>query len=182
VQRRYAFKGGKQREALTSGGTVAMGVRLYVPRNGRFAQVDPILGGSANAYDYTAQDPINNEDVDGKKIIWKHRFKISNLIAKQMLSVLDNTSGIFTLAGVGCAAAALGVITAAESGLCVLATMAAGQPISKFRDQLAAVLTKRPNAAVHLTVGFSTCLTCNPLGPKFFPKLPFTKTWAWFGA
>ena len=65
--RRYGFMGDKQRESLTSGGTVAMGVRLYVPGNGRFLQVDPVQGGSANAYDYANQDPINSTDLDGRK-------------------------------------------------------------------------------------------------------------------
>jgi hypothetical protein len=42
-----------------------MGVRLYDPTLGRFLQVDPILGGSANAYDYTTQDPVNGFDLGG---------------------------------------------------------------------------------------------------------------------
>jgi hypothetical protein len=41
-----------------------MGVRLYDPRLGRFLQVDPIEGGSANDYDYPA-DPVNNVDLTG---------------------------------------------------------------------------------------------------------------------
>jgi hypothetical protein len=41
---KYAFHGSKQREALTAGGMVAMGVRLYQPQMGRFLQVR-CLGG-----------------------------------------------------------------------------------------------------------------------------------------
>lgn len=43
-----------------------MGVRLYDPTTGRFLQTDPIPGGSANAYDYAGQDPINQFDLDGR--------------------------------------------------------------------------------------------------------------------
>lgn len=51
----------------TLGGLVFMGARLYNPTTGRFLQVDPILGGSDNPYEYAAQDPINNLDLDGTK-------------------------------------------------------------------------------------------------------------------
>lgn len=43
-----------------------MGVRLYNPSTGRFLQVDPIAGGSANNYDYCSQDPMNALDLDGR--------------------------------------------------------------------------------------------------------------------
>lgn len=43
-----------------------MGVRSYVPAMGRFLSVDPIEGGSANAYDYAYQDPVNVFDLDGR--------------------------------------------------------------------------------------------------------------------
>ena len=33
---------------------------------GRFLQVDPVFGGSCNAYDYACQDPVNNTDVNGE--------------------------------------------------------------------------------------------------------------------
>ena len=43
-----------------------MGVRLYSPVLGRFLSVDPVRGGSANDYDYTNQDPINQFDISGR--------------------------------------------------------------------------------------------------------------------
>jgi RHS repeat-associated protein len=46
-------------------GLYKMGTRYYDPALGRFTQVDPIAGGSANRYDYAFQDPINNLDSAG---------------------------------------------------------------------------------------------------------------------
>ena len=43
-----------------------MGVRSYVPQIGRFLQPDPVAGGSANAYDYTFQDPVDTTDPSGE--------------------------------------------------------------------------------------------------------------------
>jgi RHS repeat-associated protein len=64
---RYGWLGGKQRSTDALAGLVLMGVRLYDPVLGRFLQVDPVPGGSANAYDYANQDPINNFDLDGRR-------------------------------------------------------------------------------------------------------------------
>ena len=66
TSQRYGWLGSKQRAADTPGGLVLMGVRLYSPVLGRFLQTDPVPGGSANAYDYVYQDPINNYDLDGR--------------------------------------------------------------------------------------------------------------------
>jgi RHS repeat-associated protein len=62
---RYGWLGEKQRETDSLTGVVLMGMRLYVPTLGRFLQTDPVPGGSANDYDYAAQDPINAFDLDG---------------------------------------------------------------------------------------------------------------------
>ncbi|MDA9912948.1 PA14 domain-containing protein [Candidatus Nanopelagicales bacterium] len=47
-----------------------MGQRLYLPKLGRFTSIDPIRGGSANAYDYANQDPINQADPSGNFPVW----------------------------------------------------------------------------------------------------------------
>jgi hypothetical protein len=44
-----------------------MGARSYLPQLGRFLSSDPISGGSANAYDYGNQDPLNSFDLNGLK-------------------------------------------------------------------------------------------------------------------
>jgi RHS repeat-associated protein len=66
-ERRYAWLGEKQRRTALPSGVVEMGVRIYVPQLGRFLQTDPVPGGSANAYDYANQDPINTLDLDGRQ-------------------------------------------------------------------------------------------------------------------
>ncbi|MFJ8960857.1 RHS repeat-associated core domain-containing protein [Lentzea sp. NPDC102401] len=45
---------------------VQMGARPYSPLLGRFLSVDPVVGGSANDYDYANGNPINELDLDGK--------------------------------------------------------------------------------------------------------------------
>lgn len=43
-----------------------MGARSYLPALGRFVEVDPVEGGSANSYDYGNADSINQFDIDGR--------------------------------------------------------------------------------------------------------------------
>ncbi len=62
---RFGWLGGKQRRVELPSGVIQMGVRSYVPALGRFLTPDPIPGGSANAYDYANQDPINEFDLEG---------------------------------------------------------------------------------------------------------------------
>ena len=42
-----------------------MGARVYIPALGRFVQFDPVVGGSANAYDYANQNPLAMRDPSG---------------------------------------------------------------------------------------------------------------------
>lgn len=64
---RYGWLGGKQRSAEALGRLVLMGARLYSPALGRFSSVDPVYGGSANAYSYVDGDPLTQLDLDGRK-------------------------------------------------------------------------------------------------------------------
>ncbi|WP_419995041.1 DNRLRE domain-containing protein [Streptomyces boninensis] len=64
-QGRYGWLGAHQRSADTPTGNLLMGARLYDPDLGRFLQPDPLSGGSANAYDYSNQDPVNASDLTG---------------------------------------------------------------------------------------------------------------------
>ena len=44
-----------------------MGARVYIPALGRFVQLDPKVGGSANGYDYVNQDPVTFSDPTGNE-------------------------------------------------------------------------------------------------------------------
>ncbi|MFI5937922.1 LamG-like jellyroll fold domain-containing protein [Actinoplanes sp. NPDC051494] len=65
---RYGWFGGKQRSGDAMGGVILMGVRLYSPELGRFLQVDPVPGGSCNAYEYACADAVNKQDLNGQWI------------------------------------------------------------------------------------------------------------------
>ncbi|WP_204287290.1 RHS repeat domain-containing protein, partial [Microbispora amethystogenes] len=63
---RYEWLGGARRASDAVADIVLMGVRLYNPATGRFLQVDPVVGGNGNDYEYCFGDPLNCRDLDGK--------------------------------------------------------------------------------------------------------------------
>lgn len=66
----YGWLGRHQRPLETEASlqpVIEMGARQYSPLLGRFLQVDPIEGGSANDYDYANADPVNQIDLSGEK-------------------------------------------------------------------------------------------------------------------
>lgn len=105
---RYLWLGGKQRSTETVGqDLILMGVRLYNPTTGRFLSVDPIPGGSANAYEYCFADPVNCFDLDG-------RFSLGGLLGSHVFRSIATSIGIGAVcafsAGIGCALAAGAII------------------------------------------------------------------------
>ncbi|UYQ64487.1 DNRLRE domain-containing protein [Streptomyces peucetius] len=81
---RYNWLGAKQRSTETLTGLTLMGVRLYNPTTGRFLSMDPLYGGSANAYEYANADPLNRYDLDGRwaifKTLWKQRKHVKRFV------------------------------------------------------------------------------------------------------
>jgi RHS repeat-associated protein len=65
---RFGWLGRMGRRTELSSGVIQMGVRPYVPAAGRFLTPDPVLGGSANAYDYAMQDPMGTMDLSGEDV------------------------------------------------------------------------------------------------------------------
>jgi RHS repeat-associated protein len=63
---KYSWLGAIELPTELASGAITMGARSYIPQLGRFLQPDPQPGGSANAYSYTFQDPVNSSDPTGE--------------------------------------------------------------------------------------------------------------------
>ncbi len=66
ITAKYSWLGAAERPTELPTGVINMGARTYIPQLGRFEQTDPQPGGSANAYAYTDDDPINQADLSGE--------------------------------------------------------------------------------------------------------------------
>lgn len=87
----YGWLGGKERRTTLESGLVQMGVRSYVPAMGRFTSVDTVYGGSANAYDYSNADPLNQFDLDGR---WAGVFENVGNFVSSGLRTASNTGRV----------------------------------------------------------------------------------------
>lgn len=120
---RYNWLGAQQRSTETVGNSlVLMGVRLYSAASGRFLTVDPVLGGSANAYDYSEQDPLNKFDLDGKCVRYmgwacKTGKAVKNVVTWNNVSRLAafGSFGVCIFGGPWTCAAALALSTIASA-------------------------------------------------------------------
>lgn len=64
-QQRYGWLGSQRRSSDALGGLMLMGARLYNANTGRFPQMDSVVGGNENSYNYP-NDPINRSDTTGR--------------------------------------------------------------------------------------------------------------------
>jgi RHS repeat-associated protein len=62
---KYGWVGSAER-ALLDQGLVLMGMRIYNASAGRFSSLDPVAGGTENAYNYP-NDPVGLADLDGQR-------------------------------------------------------------------------------------------------------------------
>ncbi|MEU8270769.1 DNRLRE domain-containing protein [Sphaerisporangium sp. NPDC049002] len=122
---RYGWLGNAQRSIDSLAGIVLMGVRLYNPTTGRFLQVDPVVGGSANAYDYCNADPINCRDLDGRCPGGWKAWACEGTVAVAQFAV----EGLI-LAGCGGVTGGVGIV------LCQLGAAAAGTAIGYWVESL----------------------------------------------
>ncbi|TCO55930.1 PA14 domain-containing protein [Actinocrispum wychmicini] len=114
-------------EHLAGQQAIEMGARVYLPVLGRFLQVDPVAGGSANDYDYVSADPVNSQDLAGTFPSWKSIVRVATTAA-EVVSYVPGPIG--TVASV---AAATGQL-AQGNGLAALEDLTGALPIPGARE------------------------------------------------
>lgn len=129
--------------------TIQMGARQYVPGLGRFLEVDPVEGGSANDYDYCDGDPIGCLDLDG---LWGLK-KAKSFLAKHKSTIVHAAIGI----GVGVAAGAfVAVACGATAGIgCAVFAGAAFGMMAGSAAHLSAAAIMRERVTARKAVGWT---------------------------
>ena len=119
----YGWLGSKSRGTEHEGSlnVIEMGARQYVPGLGRFIEVDPVEGGSANDYDYCDGDPIGCSDPDGTigKRWWR---QASAFVSRNRHNIINTAVGFAAAAGtVACIASVVCGVGMAAGGAVALA-------------------------------------------------------------
>lgn len=109
---RFAGRWDKKLDTATS--LIEMGVRPYDPSIGRFLSIDPVDGGSLNAYDYAGQDPINGYDLDGRVCFSLSCAKqaVTKTVKRAAKTAVRHGDFIVAVAAVGCVLATGGACSA----------------------------------------------------------------------
>ncbi len=102
---RYGWLGSHQRQVDATTGDVLMGARVYEPTLGRFIQVDPVVGGGANAYDYVNQEPLNALDLAGTwgGWVWSHTWYLHRSGADEVINYMWGIGGASAITALLCA-------------------------------------------------------------------------------
>ncbi len=95
----YGFGGSvlRETESRFSIAFIQMGARVYIPKIGRFIQVDPIEGGTQNDYVYPL-DPINSSDFKGEDqqifgFLGSLVYAAVGLVVIGLVTIINNDSG-----------------------------------------------------------------------------------------
>lgn len=118
----WATSPSRKQESLFTLPIAQLGVRTYLPTIGRFIQVDPVEGGTPNAYTYVL-DPINYADYNGQWG-WPKWVKKAAKVAVAAIVVVGIVAIAVAVAPIIASSATAMAVTAAASAVAVRAAPA----------------------------------------------------------